>query len=81
MDIQSLLANQNFVYAVGLSNGVMQLIKMTDIEKKFERFYPLATFALGSVFGALFGLPLVIGFIAGLTAIGVYSGIKKTVNP
>lgn len=70
-----------FIIAVAVTNGLMEVIKRTDVEEKFSRFYPLATLVVGFLIAFfIVGLLPLTSIIVPLTAMGLYSGVKATLK-
>lgn len=63
--------------AVAMVVALTQVIKMTGFP---SRFLPLLTVVLGSLLAAYLKLDPMNGLIIGLTATGLYSGVKNTLG-
>ena len=70
---------ENFGIAVGVAMSVTQLIKQVVPELQ-PRFYPLISLFIGGLMGYLYKLGPATCLIIGLTASGVYSGVKAVVK-
>ena len=66
----------DFVAAVIIVNGLMQLVKKADISGKLNRFYPIVAEVLGLGIGLLIGLEWFESLFIGLSAMGIYRGVK-----
>lgn len=69
-----------YAAAVGVVNALMQVVKATDVDEKFSRFYPLVAVLLGEVIGIGLGLNWFWSLTLGLTAMGLYRGAKVVVK-
>lgn len=71
-----------FATLIGLINATTQFVKMLDTKNGLVKFYPLIAMIQAFIFGTIgFHLNWLVSFVAGLSAVGVYSGVKKTINP
>ena len=69
---------------IALTVALVELVKKIDSEGKLNRFYPLFSivFGLGLSFSLGYGLvdTLVSGIMIGLSASGLYRGVKVVIN-
>jgi len=69
------------VVGVGLITGLTEVVKRSGVN---TRYIPLVAVVFGIIYGlALGGVSVhsvVTGIIAGLTSVGLYSGVKNTIK-
>ena len=66
---------------IGVTSGLVQVLKMADKDEVLSRFYPILALIVGfslSFWGM--GLDLLSSLIVPLSSMGLYSGIKKTIE-
>lgn len=63
--------------AITATIGLVQIIKYIDVEKKFERFYPLISLVIGYGLGVAMHFDWTTNLTIGLVASGVYDIYKK----
>lgn len=71
---------QTIAYYITLTTGLTQLIKLTLDGYVSPRLYPLFALIIGVTLSLTGGHDLLTGIVIGLSANGLYSGIKKTIT-
>lgn len=69
----------DYVTLVGVTIAIMELIKMTDTEEKYKRFYPLASAVIGAGLALATGMWWFMALTVGLAASGVYKAAKMSI--
>lgn len=69
----------NFGVGVAMTIALVEVLKRTDQEACFERFYPVISVAIGFSMAYLLGTSVVEALVIGLTASGTYDLAAKTI--
>ena len=74
------LPQAGFAGAVILVNALMELFKRVDGQRRLENFYSLIAEALGFGLGLGVGLDWFSALFVGLSAMGLYSGVRHSAD-
>lgn len=74
------LPEAGFAGAVIVVNALVELVKRVDSQRWAEKFYPVIAEVLGFGLGLGVGLDWFSALFVGLSAIGLYSGVKYSAN-
>ena len=83
MDTAYLAINATeFGLAMGVAMSLTELVKVTFpvLQKEQKRFVPILSVVIGAVMGYFFKFNPITCLIVGLTASGLYSGIKTGIK-
>ena len=69
----------DYAMLVGLTYGLMEVVKRIDVKEKINRFLPLISVFIGLALGLLAKVPVIPALTIRLAASGLYRGIKVTV--
>jgi len=61
---------------IGITIGLVEVIKYIDEKKELNRFYPLFSLVIGVALGVVFNFGVFSGMLVGLSASGLYRGFK-----
>ena len=75
-----LVPEEIYVALIPITSGLFQMLKSLDSTEKYNRFYPLLTELLGFGLGVAAGLNWLFALTIGLSAMGLYRGLKVTVK-
>ena len=74
------LPQAGFMGAVIVVNALIELVKRVDTGDRARKFYPILAEVLGFGLGLGVGLNWFEALFVGLSAMGLYSGVRHTAN-